>query len=97
MCGLDSWSSSSFPSGIHWFLSPTLGKHLTQGQAVGSLVDDDIFLLGNRLVICGVESPLKSTGLDLLLVKYEGCNMIALQVSVDMFLDQAIIVFRGEA
>lgn len=60
-------------------------------------MDDDIFLLGNRLVSCGVESPLKSTGLDLLLVKYEGCNMIALQVSIDMFLDQAIIVFRGEA
>lgn len=60
-------------------------------------MDDEIFLLGNRLIICGVESLLKSKGLDLLLIKSEGCNMIALQVSVYVFPGQAIIAFRGEA
>ena len=65
-------------------------------QVVGNLGDYEIFLLRNRLLIYRVKNPLESKELDLLLVKYEGCNMIALQISLYIFMAQAVIASRGE-
>lgn len=95
VCGFSSWSITSFYSGSPWCLSPTLGQHVKYEQVVGNLGDYEIFLLRNRLLIYRVKNPLESKEQDLLLVKYEGCNMIALQISLYIFTAQEVIASRG--
>lgn len=97
MCGFSSQSITSFYSESPWLLSPTLVQYLKYEQVIGNLREYEILLLRNRLLIYRVVSPLESKGLDLLLVKYEGCNMIALQISCYIFMGQAVIASRGEA